>query len=69
MREGGSLLDQFERHGDTASPAPGVWLAYYSDWSGFRVFADEVDALRHAVAHSMQVAYLRYGQDPHEAIQ
>lgn len=60
MNEGGSL-DQ--------APAPGVWLAYYSDWSAFMVFAAEVDALRYAVAHSMQVAYLRYGQEPREAVQ
>lgn len=32
-----------------------VWIAYYHDWSGFGLFETELDALRHAVANSMQV--------------
>lgn len=32
-----------------------VYLAYYDDWSGFALFATEVEALRHAVEHSMKV--------------
>ena len=32
-----------------------VWMAYYLDWSQFALFETEVEALRHAVEHSMQV--------------
>lgn len=38
-----------------------VWFAYYSDWSGMAVFDNEVDALRHAVEHHMEVAGLHSG--------
>lgn len=46
-----------------------VWIAYYSDWSGFVVFGydDELGCLRHAVANSMQVARLPFGVSAHEA--
>ena len=32
-----------------------IWMAYHTDWSGFALFATEIEALRYAVAHSMQV--------------
>jgi hypothetical protein len=47
-----------------AQPAGGVWLAYHGDWSGWVVFAAEIEALRHAVDHSMRVKFLKYGEDP-----
>lgn len=49
-------------HGD------GVWLAFYGDWSGWRVFKSEMQALRHAVANSMSVVFLPYGADPVETV-
>jgi hypothetical protein len=39
------------------------WLAYYADWSGMKVFSEEIDALRHAVGTSMQVMPLYDGED------
>lgn len=39
----------------------GVWVAYYGDWSGMNVFADEISCLRHAVENSMQVKFVEYG--------
>lgn len=45
-------------------PGPsGVWLAYYSDMSGVVPFCSEVEALRHAVQHGMQVKFARFGDD------
>jgi hypothetical protein len=44
----------------------GVWVAYYTDWSGFRVFASEIDALRHAVVNGMSVLFTEWGKDPRE---
>lgn len=41
----------------------GVWVAFYEDWSGFCIFETEIDALRHAVAHSMSVGFAQWGQD------
>lgn len=35
-----------------------VWIAYHFDWSGFALFATEVEALRHAVDRSMSVGEL-----------
>lgn len=49
------------------SDGRGYWLAYYSDWSGFVAFANEIEALRHAVGKSMDVAYIEWGEDPREA--
>lgn len=40
----------------------GIWIAYYDDWSGFCVFEEEIDALRHAVEHSMNVGFAKWGQ-------
>lgn len=48
------------------SPDPTVWIAYYSDWSGFSVFLDEVPCLRHAVAHSQSVVEVPVGVDPRD---
>ena len=41
----------------------GVWVAFYSDHSGARLFASEIDALRHAVGTSMDVRYVDFGED------
>lgn len=41
--------------------AQGVWVAYYGDRSAVVFFADEIDALRHAVEHSMRVQFVHYG--------
>jgi len=46
-----------------SAPQPLCWLAYHSDFSGMTVFADEIDALRHAVEHSMKVMPLNSGDD------
>ena len=35
----------------------GVWLAFYSDRSDLVIFESEVDALRYAVRHRMEVAW------------
>lgn len=47
--------------------AAGIWVAYHDDWSGMVVFRDEIDALRHAVEHSMQCLFVEYGDDLREA--
>ena len=44
----------------TATPT-GAWIAYHGDMSSFLVFGREVDALRHAVEHSMDVRYVKWG--------
>lgn len=41
----------------------GIWVAYYSDWSGFAVFEAEIDALRYAVRQQMRVEWMPYGVD------
>lgn len=47
----------------------GCWLAYYSDWSDWRVFHNEIDALRYSVEHQMNgVAWLTWGESPEEAV-
>lgn len=51
-------------HAPTCAPNDTFWLAYYYDWSAFRVFADELSCLRHAVAHDMAAKEVRYGADP-----
>lgn len=43
----------------------GYWLAYYGDWSGFRIFDNEVDCLRYAVDHHMMVKFVPWGEDPY----
>lgn len=40
---------------------PGVWVAYHFDWSEFAIFAEEIQALRFAVQHSMQCERIPYG--------
>lgn len=40
----------------------GCWIAYYSDWSGIAVFGTEIEALRHAVEHSMIVQFFQWGE-------
>lgn len=47
----------------------GVWLAYYDDWSAMATFEDEIDALRHAIGHSMKVLFVEFGRDLREAVQ
>lgn len=37
------------------------WMAYYTDWSGIAVFDNEIDCLRHAVTHHMEVIELAAG--------
>lgn len=41
----------------------GVWVAYHSDWSGFAIFDNEMEALRHAVANTMSVGLAKFGED------
>lgn len=50
------------------SAADGVWLAYYPDQSGWRIFKSEIAALRFAVDTSMSITFLHYGEDPHDAV-
>jgi hypothetical protein len=35
-----------------------VWIAYYPDWSGFAVFASEIEALRHACDEHMSLVMI-----------
>lgn len=51
--------DQFHEH----DLATGVWIAYHCDWSGFRVFPTEIEALRYAVGNFMSVGFLHYCED------
>lgn len=37
------------------------WFVYYSDYSGFAVFHDELSAYKYAVEHSMSVAEIKDG--------
>ncbi len=45
----------------------GVWAAYYSDMSGVRIFATEIEALRHAVENTMSVKFWEFGTDLRDA--
>lgn len=38
-----------------------LWYAYYPDFSGVAAFPNEVEALRHAVAHGMEVLRVPHG--------
>lgn len=52
-----------------SSGADGVWVSYYSDWSGFAVHATEIDALRAVANHTGggdSVMFLPYGADPYD---
>lgn len=44
-------------HGD------GVWIARYPDCSGLAAFATEIEALRYAVEHNMEVVHVPWGED------
>jgi hypothetical protein len=44
----------------------GCWVAYFTDWSGFRIFDDELAALKFAVECGMKVRYVPWGKDPRE---
>ena len=47
-----------------SEPEPaGVWMAYYSDGSGWVPFATEIEALRHALGMHMDVKFAAYGDD------
>lgn len=48
--------------------AGGFWIAYYADWSGFAIFDTEVECLRYAVEHHMEVAKVGYGVSVREAV-
>ena len=45
-----------------------LWVAFYSDWSGFAIFTDEVKCLRYAVDHSMRVHKMAEGKDCKEQV-
>lgn len=49
--------------------ADGAWFAYYSDFSGFAVFADELQCCRYALKLNCQVAKVPLGVDAREHIQ
>lgn len=42
----------------------GVWCALYSDRSGLVVFETEIEVLRYAVRNTMEVVFVRFGEDP-----
>jgi hypothetical protein len=44
-----------------------AWIAYYDDWSGFALFAEEIEALRYAVDRCM-VAPVAFGVDLREGL-
>lgn len=52
-----------EVHTLSATSHKGVWVAYHSDWSGFAIFDNEMEALRHAVANTMSVGLAKFGED------
>jgi hypothetical protein len=58
-------IDQLNGHvgGGHSRRMKGVWIAYYSDLSSVVPFRNEVDALRHAVEHSMLLRFLEFGTD------
>lgn len=45
-------------------PGGGVWIAFYSDYSGYAPFPSELEALRHAVASGMEVEFTPWGMSP-----
>lgn len=55
------------RQADQSSRPPasstGCWVAYHSDWSGLALFADELEALRHAVANNQSVGWASWGEE------
>jgi hypothetical protein len=44
-------------------PGEGVWVARYPDGSASAAFPTEIEALRHAVNNSMEVALVPFGED------
>lgn len=47
-----------------------IWVAYYTDWSGFAVFDSELEALRYAVdSCMMKVAQVKLGQDIRQQVE
>lgn len=46
----------------------GVWVAYYPDWSGFAIFAAEIDCMRYAVANNTQAVWWPFGADRQEVV-
>lgn len=40
----------------------GCWIAFHSDWTCFAIFDTELDALRFAVEHSMNVEFREWGE-------
>jgi hypothetical protein len=44
-------------------PPGGVWVAYHYDGQGVVPFADELDALRHAVAKNCDAKFVHYGKE------
>lgn len=40
---------------------PQIWFVYHSDFSGFAVFLNELEAYKYAVEHSMSVANIKTG--------
>lgn len=46
-----------------ADNAGGCWIVAYSDWPGFAVFGDEIDALRFANEHDgMKASFVPWGE-------
>ena len=45
-----------------------IWMAYYSDWSEFAIFDDELKCHRFAVEHSMQVHRVTEGKGVREQV-
>jgi hypothetical protein len=43
-------------------------VAYYPDWSGLAVFAEEIHALRYAVDHAMSCEFVPFGVDVRESV-
>lgn len=48
-------------------PGDGVWVSYYSDYSGIYVHRTELDALRAAIEPKRDVVFVRWGEDIRDA--
>jgi len=48
---------------ELTGPVAGAWITYYPDYSGMALFCDELNALRYAMEHSMQVKFVRHGEE------
>ena len=40
----------------------GAWVAYYYDMSAVVIFAEEIDALRHAQQNQMALKFVKFGE-------